>query len=71
MGTEDWVLKGTKLVTSPKKLKLYIYSKIWNFKNTMLKKEGKKKKKQGQKILKNIYMKFDEEKKKGNFLFLM
>ena len=33
----------------------------------MLKKRRKKKKKQGQKIIKNIYMKFAEEKKQGLF----
>ena len=46
---------GTKLITNTKKLKLKIYSRVWNFKNTMLKKRRKKK---GQKIIKNIYMKF-------------
>ena len=33
---------GTKLITNTKKLKLKIQSRLWNFKNTMLKK-GKKK----------------------------
>ena len=37
MGTEDWVLKGTKLITNTKKQKLKIQSGVWNFKNTMLK----------------------------------
>ena len=50
---------GTKLITNTKKLKLKIYSRVWNFKNTMLKKRREKKeKKHGQKIIKNIYMKF-------------
>ena len=37
MGTEDWVLKGTKLVTNTEKQKLKIYSRVWNFKNTVIK----------------------------------
>ena len=41
MGTEDWVLKGTKLITNTKKQRLKIQSS-WNFKNTILKKEEKK-----------------------------
>ena len=48
MGPEDWVLKGTKLITNTKKQKLKVWSRVWNFKNTMLKKR-RKKKKQGQK----------------------
>ena len=43
MGTEDWVLKGTELVTNTKKLKLKIQTRVWNFKSTMLKKRRKKK----------------------------
>ena len=39
MGTEDWVLKGTKLITNTKKQKLKIQSRVWNFKDTMLKKK--------------------------------
>jgi len=44
---------GTKLITNTKKQKLKIYSRVWNFKNTMLKKEEekervRKKNKQGQ-----------------------
>ena len=56
---------GTKLITNTQKLKLKIQSRVWNFKNTMLK---KRKKKKGQKIIKNIYMKFTEEKKGLFFL---
>ena len=37
---------GTKLITYTKKLKLKIQSRVWNFKNTMLKKRRKRKKKQ-------------------------
>ena len=32
---------GTKLITYTKKLKLKIWSRVWNFKNTMLKKRRK------------------------------
>ena len=48
MGTEDWVLKGTKLITNTKKQKLKIQSRVWNFKNTMLKKRKKKNKERKQ-----------------------
>ena len=33
---------GTKLITYTKKRKLKIQSRVWNFKNTMLKKEEEK-----------------------------
>ena len=33
---------GTKLITNIKKQKLKIQSRVWNFKNTMLKKRKKK-----------------------------
>ena len=36
---------GTKLITNTKKQKLKIQSRVWNFKNTMLKK-GKRKKRE-------------------------
>ena len=45
MGTEDWVLKGTKLITNTKKQKLKIQSRVWNFKNTMVKKRRKREEK--------------------------
>ena len=35
---------STKLITNTKKQKLKIQSRVWNFKNTMLKKKKKKKK---------------------------
>ena len=35
---------GTKLITYTKRLKLKIQSRVWNFKNTMLKKRRKRKK---------------------------
>ena len=39
----------TKLITNTKKLKLKIQSRVWNFKNTMLKKRRKKKKRKKEK----------------------
>ena len=39
---------GTKLITNTKKLKLKIYSRVWNFKNTMFKKKKKKNKERKQ-----------------------
>ena len=36
---------GTKLITNTKKLKLKIQSRVWNLKNTLLKKRRKKKRK--------------------------
>ena len=53
MGAEDWVLKGTKLITNTKKKRLKIFSKGWIFKNTILK---EKKSHKNYKIY--IYMKF-------------
>ena len=53
MGTEDRVLKGTKLITNTKKQRLKIKRRGWIFKNTILKKRKKKSQK-----LENIYMKF-------------
>ena len=65
MGTEDWVLKGTKLITNTKKQRLKILSKVWIFKNTILKKKKQKtnnkqtkKKHTATEIIKYIYMKF-------------
>ena len=52
MGTEDWVLKGTKLITNTKKQRLKIWNRGWILKNTILKK------KKVTKIIKYIYMKF-------------
>ena len=45
MGTEDWVLKGTKLITNTNKQKLKIQNGVWNFKNTMLKKRRREREK--------------------------
>ena len=56
MGSEDWVLKRTKLITNTKKQILQVYSKGQSLPNTVLKK--KKKKRKTQKMIKNIYVKF-------------
>ena len=48
MGTEDWVLKGTKLITKTEKQ--IIDSQKYNIK------EKKKKKTKSQKLKKNIYI---------------
>ena len=53
MGTEDQILKGTKLVTNTKKQILKIQSRGQTLKNTVLKIQNKI-----TKIIKNIYMKF-------------
>ena len=64
---------GTKLITNTKKLKLK--SRVWNFKNTMLKKKEKKKERKNKKenkvtkIIKNIYMKFAFKKNRVFFFF--
>ena len=41
MGTEDWILKGTKLITNTKKQRLKIQSRGQTLKNTVLKKQNK------------------------------
>ena len=48
MGTEDWVLKGTNLVTNTQKQKFKIQSRVCNFKNTMLKKRRRKRKRKNE-----------------------
>ena len=50
MGTEDWIFKGTKLITNTKKQRLKIQSRGWIFKNTILKKRrrGRKERKNKQ-----------------------
>ena len=42
MATEDWVLKGTKLITNTKKQRLKIQSRGQTLKNTILKKQSHK-----------------------------
>ena len=46
MGTEDWVLKVTKLITNTKKQRLKILISGYILKNTILKKKTKTKMKQ-------------------------
>ena len=41
MGTEDWILKGTELITNTKKQRLKIQSRGQTLKNTILKKNRK------------------------------
>ena len=41
MGIEDWILKGTELITNTKKQKLKIQSRNQTLKNTILKKQKK------------------------------
>ena len=45
---------GTKLITNTKKQKLKIQSRVWNFKNTMLKKRRKIKRKKKQTNKNNV-----------------
>ena len=49
MGSEDLILKGTKLITNTKKQRLKIQSRGQTLKNTILKKNT-----ESQKLLKNI-----------------
>ena len=58
MGTENWGIKGTKLITNTKKQRLKIQSRGWIFKNTILRKRRRKEKKSHKNYSKNIYMKF-------------
>ena len=50
MGTEDWILNGTELITNTKKQRFKIQSRGQTLKNTILKKNHK--------TYKYIYMKF-------------
>ena len=51
MGTEDWILKGIKLIINTKKQRLKIQSRCWIFKNTILKKEEEEEKAKSQELL--------------------
>ena len=51
MGTEDWILKGTELITNTKKQRLKIQNRGQTLKNTVLKTKISK-------VIKKIYMKF-------------
>ena len=44
---------GTKLITNTRKQKLKIQSRVWNFKNTMLKKRRRKIKRENKQTNKN------------------
>ena len=61
IGTEDWVLKGTKLITNTKKQRLKISSRGWILKNAILKKRLTK-------FIKKIYMKFALKNRVSLFL---
>ena len=50
MGTADWILKGTKLITNTKKQRLKIQNRGQTHKNTLLKKQS-----EITKIIKNKY----------------
>ena len=67
MGTEDWVLKGTKLITNAKKQRLKIQSSVWNFRYAVLKKrrEREKRKKKVTKIIKKNRYKIDNKYQKA------
>ena len=41
MDTEDWIIKGTELITNTKKQRLKIQSRGQTLKNTILKKQNK------------------------------
>ena len=60
MGTEDWILKGTELITNTKKQRLKIQSGGYTLKNTILKKIAK--------IIKKIYIYMKFALKIGSFL---
>ena len=49
---------GTKLITYTKRLKLKIQSRVWNFKNTMLKKRRKRENKTKQNTVKKLSRKY-------------
>ena len=49
---------GTKLITNTKKQKLKIQSRVWNFKNTMLKKRRRKRKREKNQTNKQEQTKF-------------
>ena len=63
MGTEDWVLKGTKLIRNTKKQRLKIQSRDWIFKNTILK---KRRRGRGKKERKNKQTKQTKNKQKSH-----
>ena len=42
MGTDDWILKGTELITNTEKKRLKIQRRGQTLKNTILKKQNRK-----------------------------
>ena len=58
---------GTKLITNTKKQKLKIQSRVWNFKNTMLKKEEEKERERKKKTNKNKQGRINYKKKKYRY----
>ena len=65
---------GTKLITYTKRLKLKIQSRVWNFKNTMVKKRRRKRKREktnkekqtrSQKLSRKYRYKIDNEYQKA------
>ena len=61
MGTKDWILKCTRLITNTKKQRLKIYHRGWTLKNTILKKQNK--------IAKVIFKKYEVRFKNRVFFF--
>ena len=57
MGTEDWILKGTKLITNTKKQRLKIQSRGQTLKNTILKIQNKINHKNYKKYICEIFFK--------------
>ena len=51
MGAEDYVPKGTKLITNTKKQRLKIQSRGWIFKNSILKKKKRQRHKNYKKYI--------------------
>ena len=57
MGSEDWVLKRTKLITNTKKQTLQVYSKGQSLPNTVLKKKKTKDTKNDKKYICEVCIK--------------
>ena len=68
MGTEDWVLKGTKLITNTKKQRLKCRVESGISKIQYYRKEEEEKKNKVTKIIKKIYMKFALKNRVSLFL---
>ena len=59
---------GTKLITNTKKHKLKIQSRVWNFKNTMLKKRRRKIKRENKQTNKNNVSKMIKKIQVQNYI---